>query len=71
MTEEATRPLRIVIDRDRCMGSGNCVYWAVDVFDVGDDSVAVVVGDPDEHRERVRLAAEHCPTHAISLADRD
>jgi ferredoxin len=59
--------LRVEIDAERCMGSGNCVYWAGDVFDVGDDMVAVVVGDPEEHRARVELAAEHCPTQAISL----
>jgi ferredoxin len=70
VTEEAAHRLRIVIDRNLCMGSGNCVYWAAEVFDVGEDSVAVVVGDPGEHEPRVRLAAEHCPTHAISLDDR-
>ena len=47
------------------MGSGNCIYWAAKVFDVADDMVAVVIGDPDAHRERVELAAEHCPTNAI------
>ncbi len=59
--------LRIEIDRERCMGSGNCIYWAGAVFDVGDDMVAVVVGDPDAHAERVQLAAEHCPTNAITV----
>jgi len=59
--------LRVEVDAQRCMGSGNCGYWAAEVFDLGEDQVAVVVGDPDEHRDRVRLAAEHCPTHAISL----
>ena len=66
MTEAAR--LRVVIDRERCMGSGNCVYWAAEVFDVGEDSVAVVVGDPDQHEARVRLAVDHCPTHALSLS---
>ena len=64
---ERAEPLRVIIDRERCMGSGNCVYWSSAVFDVADDMVAVVVGDPDEHRERVLLAAEHCPTNAITV----
>ncbi|MGQ0832980.1 MAG: ferredoxin, partial [Microthrixaceae bacterium] len=38
--------LHIEIDREKCMGSGNCVYWAGDVFDVAEDMIAVVVGDP-------------------------
>jgi ferredoxin len=59
--------LRVEIDGDRCMGSGNCVYWAPTVFDVGDDMVAVVMGDPSEHLDRVGLAAENCPTNAITL----
>jgi ferredoxin len=67
VSAEPARHLQIVIDRELCMGSGNCVYWAGAVFDVGDDMVAHVVGDPDEHRDRVLVAAEHCPTHAISI----
>jgi ferredoxin len=62
--------LRVEVDPDRCMGSGNCAYWAADVFDVGEDMVAVLIGDPEEHRDRVELAVEHCPTHALSLHDR-
>jgi ferredoxin len=55
------------IDAARCMGSGNCAYWAPGTFDLGDDGVAVVVGDPAADEERVGLAAEHCPTGAITV----
>jgi ferredoxin len=64
-----TARVRVEIDPQLCMGSGNCVYWAPTVFDIGDDTIAVVVGDPNAHRDRVELAAEHCPTRAISLHD--
>jgi ferredoxin len=63
-----TDSLRVEIDRERCMGSGNCVYWAGEVFDVADDMVAVVVGDPDGHVDRVIAAAEQCPTNAIRVS---
>lgn len=56
----------IRIDVDRCIGSGNCAYWAPQVFDLDDDNLAVVVGDPTGQDDRVLLAAEHCPTAAIS-----
>jgi ferredoxin len=59
--------LSVEIDRDRCMGSGNCVYWAGEVFDVADDMIAVVVGDPTAHADRVALAADRCPTRAITV----
>ena len=47
------------------MGSGNCTYWAGEVFDIGDDMIAVVIGDPAAHEDRVQLAIDHCPTRAI------
>lgn len=55
----------VLIDRDACMGSGNCVYWAPDVFDIDDEGVAVVVGDAMSNEELVRLASKNCPTGAI------
>jgi ferredoxin len=55
------------VDRDACMGSGNCAFWAPGVFDLDDDGIAVVVGDPSGRREDVRKAAANCPTSAIRL----
>ncbi len=56
-----------LIDREACMGSGNCLYWAPGVFELDEDGVAVVCGDVAAHEERVRRAAENCPTGAIKL----
>lgn len=58
--------LCIQIDRTACMGSGNCMYWASDVFALDDEGLAIVTGTPDGHVEAVRLAAENCPTRAIT-----
>lgn len=58
----------VEIDRARCMGSGNCAYWAPATFDVGDDGIAVLVGDPSADEARVRVAVEECPTKAIRVA---
>ena len=55
------------VDRERCMGSGNCVYWAPHVFDIDDGGFAVVHGDPEAHAEEVTLAAQGCPTQAIHV----
>jgi ferredoxin len=57
----------VEIDRDACMGSGNCVFWAPEVFDLDDDGVAVVHGDATGHEDQVRLAAKNCPTSAIRI----
>jgi ferredoxin len=60
-------PTGDAVDRDACMGSGNCVFWAPGVFDLGDDGVAVVVGDATGRDEEVRKAAANCPTAAIRV----
>lgn len=61
--------LRIEIDAETCIGSGNCGFWAPATFDVGDDNIAFVLeGDVDEEA-LIRKAAEGCPTRSIVLAD--
>ncbi len=57
----------IRIDRERCMGSGNCSFWAPGTFDLDDEGIAEVV-DPDANPvDKVMLAVDGCPTEAISL----
>ncbi|HEV3282111.1 MAG TPA: ferredoxin [Acidimicrobiales bacterium] len=56
-----------VIDREACMGSGNCMFWAPGVFDLDDEGVAFVCGDLAGHEEQVRMAAANCPTSAIHV----
>jgi ferredoxin len=57
----------IDIDRDACMGSGNCVFAAPGVFELDDDSVARVVDPEASPEEAVVTAARQCPTHAITV----
>jgi ferredoxin len=60
-------PLDARIDRDRCMGSGNCMFWAPETFDLSDGGYAVVLDGAVIDEARVRIAAEGCPVGAISL----
>jgi ferredoxin len=55
------------IDWDQCMGSGNCVFWAPETFDLGEDGHAVVLDAAATDETRLRVAAEGCPVGAISL----
>ena len=57
----------IVIDRTRCMGSGNCSFWAPAVFDLDDDGIAVVIDSAGDTEDKVILAAPGCPTQAIAV----
>jgi len=59
--------LEISIDRDACMGSGNCAFWAPGVFDLDDEGIAVVVDPAAQPDDKVILAAQGCPTQAISI----
>ena len=59
--------IRLAIDRERCVGSGNCLYWAPGTFDLDDDGISVVVDPGGDELDRIRVAAEGCPTRAISL----
>jgi ferredoxin len=53
------------VDRDACMGSGNCLFWAPGVFDLDEDGVAFVSGDPLGREDEVWKARSNCPTSAI------
>lgn len=59
--------LEIKINRELCMGSGNCSFWAPKVFDLDDDGVAFVLDADGAPEEKVVLAAQGCPTQAISV----
>ncbi len=59
--------LEVEIDRDVCMGSGNCVYEAPGVFDLDDESVAMVVDPAGAAEDQVIAAARKCPTNAITV----
>jgi ferredoxin len=61
--------LRITIDRDRCVGSGNCAFWAPATFDLDEEGFSVVLDPMGDTEDRVRVAAEGCPSKAISVED--
>lgn len=67
MTATAAREIRV--DRTRCMGSGQCCWYAPNTFDIDDDSVAVVVDHQGDPEEAIRTATESCPTGALSIVE--
>ena len=60
--------IQITVDRALCIGSGDCVDTAPDVFQL-DDEVKAVVVDPDgASLEVVFDAAGNCPVSSILIA---
>jgi ferredoxin len=59
--------LRVVVDRYRCIGSGNCVYWAPATFELDDEGLSVPAEPTGDARDVLQVAVEGCPTRAITL----
>jgi ferredoxin len=59
--------MRIDVDRELCMGSGNCIFWAPGVFELDDDGIAVVVDPTAAPADKIALAVDGCPTKAITV----
>jgi ferredoxin len=61
---------RVLVDRERCVGSGTCEALAPELFEVGDDGVVELLRpDPAGDDAEVRDAVAACPTGALSLGD--
>ena len=59
--------VHVEIDRDRCMGSGNCVFEAPGVFELDDDGIATVLDPAAAPEGKVLDAARKCPSRAITV----
>ncbi|MGX1909407.1 ferredoxin [Streptomyces phaeochromogenes] len=66
------RHLTVRLDRERCCSAGQCVGAAPEVFEQSetDGRVTLLVPEPDQrYAADVRLAADLCPSGAITLVD--
>ncbi|HEV3358430.1 MAG TPA: ferredoxin [Pseudonocardiaceae bacterium] len=62
--------MKVLIDQDRCVGSGQCVLAAPTVFDQRDeDGIVVLITDTPsaEAFDGTREAARICPALAIEV----
>jgi ferredoxin len=61
--------MKISVDRDLCESHGQCEFVAEKVFRMDDDGVIHFREEvPEEQREEVELAAQVCPTLAITVS---
>jgi ferredoxin len=69
--ENAT--LRVLVDRDACVGHGRCYSLAPGVFAPDDEGfvelVDEVVPATDELRRQARLGVQTCPERALGLQE--
>ncbi|OJZ68092.1 ferredoxin [Mycolicibacterium diernhoferi] len=64
--------MRITVNQDKCVSSGQCVLNAMDLFDQRDEDgvVELLVPEPGpDQADNARAAAAACPALAIDLEE--
>lgn len=64
--------MKVTVDQDKCVSSGQCVLNAGDVFDQRDDDgvVLLLTNSPSaDQADNVRNAAAACPALAIDIEE--
>ncbi len=61
--------MKVRVDRDLCIGVGNCVALAPTVFTLDKDNKAVVLDPSSVDEDSLLEAAESCPENAIIVED--
>ena len=67
--ERVVRGLRVTIDRELCVGFGDCVTAAPEGFKLDDESVATFLDPAAVERDRLLRACDACPVDAIAVWD--
>jgi ferredoxin len=63
--------LKVRIDRNLCIGLGNCVAVAPTVFKLDKSNKAVVLKPESVDEDTLMSAAESCPENAVIIEDDD
>lgn len=61
--------MRVRIDREKCIGSANCIASAPTVYRLDEREKAVLLNPETVDDETLLLSAESCPTEAIIIED--
>ncbi|AZS88700.1 ferredoxin [Streptomyces griseoviridis] len=61
--------MRVTVDRESCVGAGQCVLNAPDVFDQDDDGFVVLLAEEpgDADPGAVRAAGDLCPSRSVTV----
>ena len=58
--------MKVVVNRDNCIGCGACEALCPEVFQIDDEGLSSVINNGNIDEEKVNEAVESCPTSAIS-----
>ena len=61
--------MKITVERDKCIGAGQCMLNAPELFDQDEEGTVVVLDEhPTDEQESAACNAEHaCPARVITL----
>ena len=57
--------IEVVIDRERCIGSQNCVHHLPAMFEIDDEGLAVTIPQSEASAAELDIVVRDCPTEAI------
>ena len=64
--------MKVIVDQEKCISSGNCVLNSSEVFDQRDeDGVVILLNDnpPAAEADNVRRAVAECPAQVIHIEE--
>ncbi len=70
-SERTLAGLTIRIERDLCVGFGDCIDAAPDVFEFDDEGVASFKEGTNVDREGILNACSSCPVDALTALDEE
>ncbi|TNC21658.1 ferredoxin [Amycolatopsis alkalitolerans] len=62
--------MRIIADKDVCIGAGQCVLTDSKTFDQSEeDGTVIVLAEHPDDEQKVREAVHVCPSQALSIEE--
>ena len=63
--------MKVVVNRDNCIGCGACESIEPNVFQLDDEGISVVIEEnvANANEENINDAVESCPTSAIEKSE--